>query len=477
VKIGKYNIQSPFREKVLDADHAKGLFPVPDKTVYKVTEVTALYDLYSNHDLVRGMIDDLAEAAAGQGYYNTVKVETPVLKKSKPRDLVNSFGEQFNLDNMFPKIAKNVLIAGFCPVESKIVADPEKCALKIVHPKTVDQIISDPLTGEILSIHQKVGSQENTILGENLAWFDYGNVANDPRGLSFIQSIGEILGILDDTTNVIKNITERYIAPIAIWKSRQPSEALKKAVTSREAGEDVFLGNLTESEMGQKSVEFVTVDPRVPFWDFMENLQVRVYSYSRASNLWMTRNANLASAEKLEDIVARHVNAIQRGLKRSAEKYWYKKLMLANGFEEVPRLNFGKEPTGVEDITPSDIITKGLELGYIDQSQFYEILKSIGVKVTEKEQSEQDENSIEEQDKEDADKEAPQKPTQNKSMKELREEIERHKMFEAMQPHEAPFRPKMKFKAQIKGDTIEGTLEDAEHQRPATKFTVEDKPL
>jgi hypothetical protein len=54
----------------------------------------------------------------------------------------------------------------------------------------------------------------------------------------------------------------------------------------------------------------------------------------------------------------------------------------------MPRVNFGREPTGVEDIAPSEIIAKGLELGYINQQQYYEVLKQIGVKISESLQEE-----------------------------------------------------------------------------------------
>lgn len=478
MRIGKYEIgRTGFHEAVLNADatHGKGIFGATPATVYKVKDIVARYELYQKHDLVRGMIDDLAESACGQGYYNTVETETPVLKKSKPRDLVDDLGEFHNLDEKFPMIAKNILIAGFCPVESIIVSDPEKCAFKIVHPKTVTDIETDPVSGEVTKIKQKVGSNENTILGDKLAWFSYGNLANDPRGISFIESCGDILAILDDTTNIIKNITNRYVAPIAIWKSRQSGDALKKAVQARAEGEDIFLGSQTIEEMNQKTVEFVSIDPRVPFWEFMENLQVRLYSYSRASNLWMTKNANLASAEKLEDIVARHVNAIQRGIKRSAEKYWYRKIIELNNYEEVPRITFGKEPTGVEDITPSDIITKGLELGYINQAQYFEILKQAGIKVseelaTEPEKPEDEtEKEPETQEPEETsgetskEKDATAKDGKDFSTKEFRE---------AMPETENNAPPKLLFEGKITGSVI-----DPSYYRPKTKYSTEEKQL
>jgi hypothetical protein len=85
----------------------------------------------------------------------------------------------------------------------------------------------------------------------------------------------------------------------------------------------------------------------------------------------------------MEDIVARHVASIQRTIKRQMEKSWFTPLVKLNALDETPRINFGKEPTGVEDITPSDIITTGINMGYINQPQYYEILRSIGVKINE----------------------------------------------------------------------------------------------
>jgi hypothetical protein len=104
----------------------------------------------------------------------------------------------------------------------------------------------------------------------------------------------------------------------------------------------------------------------------------------------------------MEDIVARHVASIQRNIKRIIEKAWLGPLCEMNGLEEMPRVNFGREPTGVEDIVPSEIIAKGLELGYINQQQYYEVLKQIGVKITEslgkeEEKPEEDEEPKEEE--------------------------------------------------------------------------------
>ena len=386
MKFGNWQIgrQGIYREQALDIDTAP-IFGTPSRVQYKLKGLSTYYDLYKDHDLVRGMIDDLAESACGQGIYTTVEKLSPVFEKNKNKQLCDDFGKYFNLDEVLPKVAKNTLIAGFCPVETKLSASIDKCMLKVVHPQTIDKIITDPVTGDVLQVEQKVNDKKKILQGNQLAWFTYGNLANDPRGISFIQSILSLLTTLDNATNTVSKIAERYIAPIAIWKGRQSSAQLKAAVSPREEGDAIFLGSLTPDEMKEETVKFVQVDPRVPFWDYMENLELRVYAYSRASNIWYTKNANLASAEKMEDIVARHVASIQRNIKRIIEKAWFEPLIKLNtgDMEDIPRVNFGREPTGVEDITPSDIITTGLQLGYISQAQYYEILRTIGVKITE----------------------------------------------------------------------------------------------
>lgn len=383
MKIGQYKLTWPFhKEAALDIDTVS-MWRTTAKVEYKLKGISTYYELYANHDLVRGMIDDLAESAGGQGIYTTVEKLSPVFQKNKSKELCDEFAKHFNLDEVLPKVAKNILIAGFCPVETKLSPVIEKCALKVVHPQTIDKIVTDPVTGEVLEVLQKVSDKQMRLDGKNLAWFTYGNLANDPRGISFIQSILSLLTTLDNATNTVSTIAERYISPIAVWKSRAASSTLKTAVLNRQEGEAIFLGQLTPDEMKEDIVKFYQVDPRVPFWDYMENLELRVYAYSRASNVWYTKNANLASAEKMEDIVARHVASIQRNIKRIIEKAWLGPLCEMNALEEMPRVNFGREPTGVENITPSDIITKGLELGYINQQQYYEILRTIGVKITE----------------------------------------------------------------------------------------------
>ena len=77
--------------------------------------------------VVFASVNGLSEAAVGQGYHTVIDEEEP----EKAKELVDEFGKEMNLDSFLPNVCKNMLIAGFCPVETKINKFPAKSALKI----------------------------------------------------------------------------------------------------------------------------------------------------------------------------------------------------------------------------------------------------------------------------------------------------------------------------------------------------------
>ena len=279
-----------------------------------------------------------------------------------------------------PHICTLGMLTHNCPVETiipKNSTNPEKTILKIVHPKTVTKIESSG--GVVSKIEQTVGNKTNTILGENLAWFVYTQIANDPRGTSFVRGLITILNTLNDATADVDKILKRYIGPLAIWKTRDEINAIREAVMNREPGEDIFIGEMRQEDVENPNMpQMITIDPRVPYWEYIEYLDRRIYASTRASNLYYIRNATQASAKEMENIVMRHVGSIQRDVKRSVEKYWFKPLV---GLP-IPKMKFGKEQTGVEDIDPSLFLTKGVDSGLIQKDQYYEILKQMGLNVT-----------------------------------------------------------------------------------------------
>jgi len=395
LKIGKYELNFPsFQEKVLEADTARGLWSRTSTVLkYDTKNISQYYQAYLDDDKVRNLVDDLTDAAMGNGYYTTVEEVTPVTQKSKTKDLCDSFGEHFQLDDLLPNIGRNVLIAGFCPCETILQKggswdDFSKMSLTIIRPDTIEPkagIEVDPKTREIVKITQKIGNKENVIRktgNSKIVNFNYGQLGNDVRGVSFVRGMLNLLNILNDSTDKVNKILDRYLSPIGIWKSRKSVELLKKMVMEREAGEDIFLGNMNADEMKENPVEFLQIDPRIPFWQFIEYLDRRVWSYSRANDLWYVRNATEASANVLDTIVGRHVTSIQRSIKRGVENGWFKPLIdVWYPTKELPSLEFGAEKSGVEEINIEGFLKTGVEVGYIDRNQYKYLLKQLGLDV------------------------------------------------------------------------------------------------
>ena len=392
-----------FQEKVLEASASPGAFRDFGSThTYSTTKIKDYFDAYLNHDKVRGPIDDLTEQTVGDGYFTSVEMLTPKTKRSTAKEFIDEFGMFFNLDAKLVNLTRIMLIAGFCPVETKLVKGPvEKNSLKIVHPITID---NDPnkgikaVNGVVTELHQKVAGVPNVIKGKDLAWFVHGQIGNDPRGTSEVRGILDILNTLNSATADVEKILKRYIGPLGIWKTRDSIEPIKRAVMEREQGQDIFLGNMRPEDVDNTNFpQFIQIDPRVPFWEFIEYLDHRVYSYFRASDLWYVRNATEASAKQMDAIVQRHVRAIQREVKRGVEGGWLNPLTDLNNLKEMPRINFGMEPTGVEDIQPAVILEKGLELGFVSQPQFNFLIDKLGFDLGDHQEEEEEEKPSEEE--------------------------------------------------------------------------------
>ena len=82
----------------------------------KVTGIINFYNWYETDGVVFASVNGLSEAAVGQGYHTTIEEEEP----EEAKELVDEFGKEMNLDFLLPNVCKNMLIAGFCPVETKI---------------------------------------------------------------------------------------------------------------------------------------------------------------------------------------------------------------------------------------------------------------------------------------------------------------------------------------------------------------------
>jgi hypothetical protein len=362
--------------KSITAEHGTGLFGRNPKV--EPEDLGTYYGYAETDSVVYSAVTNLSEVSVGQGFYLTVD------KDKKALDLCNEFNQAMNLDVLLPRVVRNELIAGFLPVETAMSKFPSRCALKMIHPLTVANFEIDKASGNFLYLTQSTGKlgREIKIEAKNVTLFSHNPIGNDPRGVSIIKPVAQLISYKNDALADLKKIYDRYASPKAIWKSRGDIAPVKMAVTSTEAAEDLFFGQLNETQIEKGNlVEFLTVEPRARFWEYVQYVDILIYEGLMAPSLGYWRNATQASAETLKEVVDRNINAIRRATKRVVEASWYKPLCDLNGCGEVPKVEWGMEKTGVEKLDISAFLEKGLEIGYLSHADYVKILNTMGLRV------------------------------------------------------------------------------------------------
>jgi len=347
-------------------------------TTYRVTGLKSYFEWYSIDGVVGAAVDSLAEAGVGQGLHTGIEEEWP----EKSKELVDELGKEINLDALNPNICKCMLIAGFCPVETKINKLPEKCTIKIIHPLTIHSFAADK-NNKILWLKQRTntGQAGPEIKGDIITWFVHNQIGNDLRGTSIIKRVESLLETKQMAIDHIDAIIDRKLYPIGVWKTEGEVGGLKNSVIAVEAGQDIFIGNLTPEEMKPGVlVEFINVEGDTKYWEYIEYIDRLIYKGLYAPDLYYWKDATLASAKELTAMIDRNINAIQRNMKRAIEAGFYERLMKANNIEDaVPRVIWGIEKIGVEDLRLELVLATGLELGYISNPQYDMLLKLMGL--------------------------------------------------------------------------------------------------
>jgi hypothetical protein len=340
--------------RALDASSGSGFF---GKESAVTPSVKSFYDWYETDGVVFAGVNGLAEAAVGLGY-NT--------KETAGKRLVDEFGEVLNLDGFNVNICKNMLIAGFCPVETQVVKYASKCELKIVHPETVRKIVSggDEYHG-IEYIVQRVNNQpEVEIPGDELSWFVHNMIGNDKRGTSIIKPVEDLLAIKQDAVSNVGKIIEKRLYPPIIWLSQRDIAPVKEAIEAKEVDEDVFLGNLTPEEM-KDMVKIVEIQGNTRYEGYIEQIDRLIYKGLYAPDLFYWKDATVASAQELTTLIDRNINAIQRNMKRSIEAGFFRRLMVLNGIDDVPRIVWNVKKAGFTDLDLQLILLEAIRVGLV----------------------------------------------------------------------------------------------------------------
>jgi len=333
-------------------------------------DIEDYYSYYETDSVLHSAVDSLVDGAVGRGF------DTEVEKDTRAKELVDEFSEANNLDALIPNIGKNMVIAGFLPVETFITSVPDRCVLQLIHPKTVEKLEWNQ-DGQPETLVQTVGVKSARLPFDKLTWFTYNKMGNDPFGTGLPAAVATLLDYKERAVDKMDKILERYASPKGIWKSRGDIKNVMDAVTSNKAGEDLFLGNLPDEEL-DKVVEFLDIDPRARFWEYIQYIDQLIYAGLPAPNLFYFKDATEASSRVLLEIVDRNIYAVGRILKREIEAKWFKPLIELNSLKEVPKIKWRQRPA-MKDLNLPELIGKGIEKGFISFDEYHELMQNLGV--------------------------------------------------------------------------------------------------
>lgn len=371
----------------------------------KVSGIKTYYDWYETDGVVFASVNGLAEAAVGKGYHTAIEEDDP----ERAKDLVDDLGKEMNLDVFLPNVCKNMLIAGFCPVETKINKFPSKSALKIIHPTSVKEIgqNEDGTLKHIIQKPQNSGGKDLTIPADILTLFTHNQIGNDLRGTSIIKPLASLLSTKRTAISNIDKIIEKRMFPDIIWKTTRDPAGLKELLAQKEVDEDLVLGWLEEGELANVA-QIVEVRGSTRYEGYIEHIDRLIYKGLYAPDLYFWKDATLASAKELTTIVDRNINSIERNMGRGVEAGFFDRLMTANGLDAEPKVIWGVERTGVEDLQMENIISVAIEVGMFGPKQLEILLRKMGLDVGELGYEVEPEPPVEEPPEEEPEEEEPE---------------------------------------------------------------------
>lgn len=368
---------------MLEARSARGLFsgrliehkgeaqigsPPPLGLARHPEHIQEFEKIYRKSAVVNAAINNLVDMIVGIGYYTEAE-------DMKSKEIVDSYAEEANLDGVLRVICRNMLVFGFAPVERWW---DSTLRLKPLPPQTVYAQIDEK--GNVVAYKQKTWS--GGFIGfqlDEIIWFSHTAYPGNPYGVGLVEPIYELINYKEKILEDICKIVHRYASPLNIWITRGPVDALKDAIVNRAPDEDIFIGRAAPEDVQVKTLE---MDPRGRYTDYLEIINQEVYECLQAPLLTYLKNATEASARVQLEVIQRHVNGVQRYIKRIVEREIFKPLIEKAGGGEVPRVRWGRMSTGVENMTIRDIAL--LAQSYVLTSrQAVDLLRKMGLPIEE----------------------------------------------------------------------------------------------
>jgi hypothetical protein len=277
-------------------------------------------------------------------------------------------------------------IFGFCPAERVTRRGPPGGILQlmVLDPPSVEYQ-RERIGGEFTSFIQKTDSKPISFGPDELIWFVNNQAGNGKRAMYGISRIARVLALLEVRDQIIENIgsiMRNQARPPIIWKVKSPGDVqtLKALLKdAKNAGGDPVLYPKDGVEH-----EVVKIDNRSAYWEYVSYIDGLIFQGLHSPMLDYLRNATEASANTMLEVIQRHVEGRQRYLKRMVEYEVFEWHLERKGLstEDLPQVHFGAPQTGLEEIKVDRLLDVGLQAGFINQEQFYDILRQKGLTLT-----------------------------------------------------------------------------------------------
>jgi hypothetical protein len=317
--------------------------------------------------------------SVGVGFYTECEEDI------EAKQIIDDWCQQVGLDQVLHNVVRTMLTYGFCPVERWAVQGPPPGALrlKLLPPESVKVRINRK--GQILGYRQELITEPVAFRPQDLIFFVWDRIGADPYGTSKVAPILTLLETKRQTNEDMSKIIHRYAAPLSLWKSRNSVATLKKAVQNREPDEDVFLGNIEPDDV---TFDTVQIDPRGKFEDYINQVNDQILEGLQAPLLHYLRNATEASATKMLEVIDRHIQGIQRYVKRVVETEMFAVVLAFHGKtrpEQIPRIQWGSKRTPIEELDLGGIADL-VSSGALGPDQAQDLLRKMGIPLEEPEE-------------------------------------------------------------------------------------------
>lgn len=371
-----------FSGKILEQKGEMQIGPPPLLGLaYHPENIQEFEKIYKKSAVVNAAINNLVDMIVGVGYYT----ESDDLQA---KEIVDSYAEEVNLDGFLRVVCRNMLVFGFAPVERWW---NKTLNLKPLLPQTIYAQMDEK--GNINGYKQKTWSGRYIDFQvDEIIWFSHTAYPGNPYGVGLIEPIYDLITYKGKILEDICKIVHRYASPLNIWVTRGDISGLKAAIEDREPDEDIFIGRASPEDIQIKTLE---MDPRGKYTDYLEIINQEVYECLQAPLLTYLKNATEASARVQLDVIQRHVDGVQRYIKRVLEREIFKPVVEKSGKKEIPSIRWGKPSTGVENITIRDIAM--LVQSYVLTSkQAIDLLRKMGLPIEEPQPQQQQSESVKE---------------------------------------------------------------------------------